>query len=280
MPRKIVTNKSDIPSWYQRRITDFENLTENEALFEYEALKLTERARKQAKRLGIDYKPEKIERPDYVTEADIKYLQNIKASDVKQAIKSNAPLVPVDPFEPIEGESPEEYMERTGQIIDPETGGLIPIADFNDKTEQFIDEVIEYTKSYTAGRLEIADYSSKTGRRKSASNYQWQQDNILRAMNKILSRLEEIRTNPKSFRKFGELCGGSGDGSSSYLADLKSAIGAYIADSYHDDTGDSYYTSDAYNLLNFEPESMDDDWQPDYGEYGDYDPYAYEDDDY
>lgn len=84
MPRKTVTQKVQIPKWYVKRIKGFTDLTENEALFEYEALKLRERQRKYARKAGIKgYKAPQIPRPSAVITRDIEYLRNIPTEDIK-----------------------------------------------------------------------------------------------------------------------------------------------------------------------------------------------------
>ena len=93
MPRKTVATKEQIPKWYAKRIKGFSDLTENEALFEYEALKVRERARKYAKRQNIEYIPPKIVRPSTVIEPDINFIRRIELPSIQEAVKKQKPLV-------------------------------------------------------------------------------------------------------------------------------------------------------------------------------------------
>ena len=45
MAKRIVTSKSQIPKYIQKRITNFKNLTPNKAIFEYEKFLLLRRAK-------------------------------------------------------------------------------------------------------------------------------------------------------------------------------------------------------------------------------------------
>ena len=166
MPKKLVTEKTQIPKWYKRRIKQFEKLSEEEALFEYEALKLQERARKYAKKAGIEYKKLEIVRPKTVIESDIKYVREVSLERVKQAVKEKEriikPEAPIYDYERVEWkeqkfpeyryedidwyddymddyelpdkprkekqyESPEQYLQETEQRINPSTGEVLPI---------------------------------------------------------------------------------------------------------------------------------------------------------
>ena len=93
MPKKTVTTKEQIPKWYAKRIKGFSDLMENEALFEYEALKVRERARKYAKRQNIEYIPPKIVRPSTVIEPDVNFIRRIELPTIKEAVKKQAPIV-------------------------------------------------------------------------------------------------------------------------------------------------------------------------------------------
>ena len=93
MPKKTVTTKEQIPKWYTKRIKGFSDLTQQEALFEYEALKVRERARKYAKRQNIVYIPPKIVRPSTVTEPDVNFIRRIELPTIQEAVKKQAPIV-------------------------------------------------------------------------------------------------------------------------------------------------------------------------------------------
>ena len=121
MAVKHVTTKEQIPKWYTKRISNFKNLTTNEAIFEYEAIKVRERQRKFAKKAGIkDYIAPKIVRPEAVIESDIKYIQNIKPERIKEsvvkkerAVKITSPIYDYDKYNHLEEKfEPEEVQQR------------------------------------------------------------------------------------------------------------------------------------------------------------------------
>lgn len=94
MPKKTITQKSDISKWFRGRIKGFEELGETEAIFEYESIKLRERQRKQAKKLSIKgYKAPQIPRPTILTTGDIEVLRNITIEEVKLSVTQGVPAV-------------------------------------------------------------------------------------------------------------------------------------------------------------------------------------------
>lgn len=294
MPRKTVTQKAQISKWYVKRIKDFANLTENEALFEYEALKLRERQRKYASKAGIKgYKAPQIPRPTVTISRDVEYLRNIPSEDVKLSATTGfdelvGPSASIydyeleqwkeekfpdyqsrydysweddlseqsyDDYEPIyseptveNGASPEDYW------IDPTTGEAILKSDTSDilsRTSEFLDRLIDYTESVANGEI-ISRSSYRSGRTKSAKSRQWLEDNIDRARDRIVNKLNDIKSSETKLRGFAEKAS-NGD----FFGQLTNAIGEFIAGAYKSTNADSFQSSEVYNLLSDYPMTLD-----------------------
>lgn len=300
MAKKIVNTKIEIPKWYTKRIKNFETLTENEALFEYESLKLRERYRKTAKKLKkegyiVEKVAPKIVRPSAVIQSDIDYLKRIEIETIKEAVKYSEPIVkydaPIYDYEPTVwkeenlpdfryderiyfddyGDSEDDYLtdydikqiessfpepEPTPPLfVDLSTGQAIyeeDIPDYLERVKEFIDDIID--EAYNQGDQAVVSHSTyRSGRTKTSRSRAWVEQNIDRAVNKVVSKLMEIRNTDSLLQAFAKKCNDS-----SYLSSLQNAIGAYIAEAYSDTTGQSFYISKAYELLSFAPTTLDD----------------------
>lgn len=307
MAKKIVNTKMDIPKWYTKRIKNFEILREKEALFEYESIKIQERARKQAKKLNIVYNKSKIVRPSTVIASDIQTLKDIEIEDIKEAVKTNKPIVPYtsilyaaervewkrhnlpdyhyegdydlpDINEPtdyfddynyddseddyltdydikqIESSFPEPEPEPP-LFVDLSTGQAIfeeDLPDYIQQCKELIDDLIRFTEEQAD--QSIVSYSTyRSGRTKSSSSRQWLENNINKAKNKVVARLEDIQSDDNLMLTFAKKCANG-----EYLQSLQNAIGDYISGAYSDINAESYYSSQVYNLLSFSPMTLDD----------------------
>lgn len=83
MPRKQVYTKSQIPKWYKRRIKQLEELSDIEAIYEYERIKLEERVRR-ARKKGYQYNLEPRIPRGQRTAYDIADVQAITSADIRQ----------------------------------------------------------------------------------------------------------------------------------------------------------------------------------------------------
>lgn len=291
----------DIPKWYTKRIKNFEILREKEALFEYESLKIQERARKQAKKLNVTYKKHKIVRPSTVIASDIQILKDIELESIKEAVKANKPIVPyASPlysservewkrhnlpdyhyvsdydfrdYDLTEGDSEDDYLTDydikqiessfpkpepepvSPLFVDMATGQAIfeeDLPDFVQQCKELIDDLIRFTEEQAD--QSIVSYSSyRSGRTKSSSSRQWLENNINKAKDKIVDKLEAIQSDDGMMMTFARKCA-SGD----YLQNLQNAIGDYISGAYTDINAEAFYASNVYNLLSFSPMSLDD----------------------
>lgn len=303
MARQTITQKTMIPKWYTKRIKEFETLTENEAIFEYEALKLRERQRKYARKAGIKgYRAPQIPRPTVTISRDVEYLRQIPTEAVKLSATTGfdelvGPSASIynyeleqwkeekfpdyqprydyswqddwnpasyDDYEPdytpapepdIEvpvpqiGDSPDDYW------IDPTTGEAIlksDTADILSRTKEFIDRLISYTEAEADQQI-VARSSYRSGRTKSAKSREWLENNIDRGKEKIISTLNEIKSSDTKLQGFAEKAS-SGD----FFSALTDAIGEYLAAAYNSTNGNTYQSSNVYNLLSDLPMTMED----------------------
>ena len=274
---KTITTKSQIPKYAQKKIQNFKNLTTNQALYQYEMIKLQRRAGREYGAFLSGY----MKMPSRVTKQAIKSISSLRGKKLETA-KSNYEAEQrinravrsyewedetddlLQPFEWVDVptaptdksfDSVKEYIESTGNLIDPYTGEVIEskdLADYDERLKEYINELIDFTRQYADSAI-ISRSSYRSGRTKTARSRQWAEDNISRATNKIVNRLDQIKNNESELRTFGRMCSNP-----DYMTLLQNAIGDYISGSYSDTTGDSYLASDVYDLLSFSPMSFDD----------------------
>ena len=274
---KLITSKSQIPKYAQKSIQNFKSLTINQAIYQYELLKLKRRAGRDYGSYLSGY----LQMPSRVTKSVIQSITSLRGKKLESArsdyeaeqrmnrairrqeksYETDDLLEPFDwvdsPTKPIEKsyDTVKEYLDSTGSLIDPYTGEVIDankIANYDDRLKEYVDELIDFTKQYADSAV-ISRSAYRSGRTKTARSRQWAEDNINRATNKIVNRLEQIKNNESELRSFGRACSNP-----DYLTLLQNAIGDYISGSYSDTTGDSYLASDVYDLLSFSPMSFDD----------------------
>lgn len=308
MPKKTVTTKEQIPKWYTKRIKGFSDLTQQEALFEYEALKVRERARKYAKRQNIEYIPPKIVRPSTVIEPDVNFIRRIELPTIQEAVKKQAPIVPAESglydyeheywkeknlpdyqsphyesyqssWEDYEGD--EEYFEdddkewrqyvdsiqvlpdipdpepSIGQDstldhddywIDPNTGEAILWEDI--KYADAERAAIDFLQDLKAQLQQVADDTAishsyyANGRTKSASQRNFYNQNIDRALDQVFEKIDSILNDPDKLSAFvARHRGATNDWEA-----LVMAASEYIADSYKSKGGDAAQIAQAARL--------------------------------
>lgn len=287
MAKKIVNTKIQIPKWYTKRIKNFEKLTENEALFEYESLKLRERYRKTANKLKkegfiVEKIAPKIARPHSVIESDINYLKRIEPETIREAVIQLEPIVKYDapiydyedpywkeenlPDYHYQGDYDYSDYDYTEDTVEPEptpplyvdmtTGEAIyeeDLPDYMDRLSDFIDDLIDETRQ-EMDRAIVSYSAYRSGKTRNARGRAWIETNITRAGNKLISKLEEIKSNENSLKTFAQKCNNP-----DYMQQLKDAVGDYISSSYYIVDIDGYFSnSKVYNLLSFSPMSLDD----------------------
>lgn len=308
MPKKTVTTKEQIPKWYTKRIKGFSDLTEGEALFEYEALKVRERARKYAKRQNIKFIPPKIVRPSIVIEPDINFIRRIELPAIQEAVKKQEPILSAESglydyereewkkehfpdyqaphyedyqssWEDYEGDEeyfetdePEEEVHASRIIqeyyhpepstpepeepahdiedywIDPNTGEAILWSDI-----QYADaerSAIDFLQDLKAKLQQVADDTAishsyyANGRTKSASQRNFYNQNIDRALYQVFDKIDSILNDPDKLSAFVA----RHRGATNDWEDLVMAASEYIADSYKTKGGDGAQISQAAAL--------------------------------
>ena len=308
MPKKTVTTKEQIPKWYTKRIKGFSELTQQEALFEYEALKVRERARKYAKRQKIEYIPPKIVRPSTVIEPDVNFIRRIELPTIQEAVKKQAPIVSAESglydyeheywkeehlpdyqaphyeyyqssWEDYEGD--EEYFEYdepeeeipASRIIQeyyhPEPSTPEPEEPAHDIDDYWIDPntgeavlwedikyadaeraAIEFLEDLKAQLQQVADDTAishsyyANGRTKSASQRNFYNQNIDRALQQVFDKIDSILHDDNKLQAFvAKHRGATNDWEA-----LVMAASEYIADSYKSKGGDAAQIAQAARL--------------------------------
>lgn len=162
---KILTEKSQIPKSQRSRIKNFEKLTNNQAIFEYEFNKLIRRA----KRAGVKLPP--IFRPPRVTKEAIKQIADIRGSKLQQFEKKETPI-----------DEPADALEQARAFI-----------------EAVKEEIINDRDSA------IVSYSSyRSGRTRTAKSRSWITDNINRASNMLINLLNSITSSDEQMLTFAK----------------------------------------------------------------------------
>lgn len=277
MAKRTVTTKNQIPKYIQKRITNFKNLTPNKAIFEYEKFLLLRRAKGDYKEFLKGY----IEAPERVTKKDIQKLREMRGKKLEEKRYEYERELDINSktrkeqredenwskIEPPELPTLEQITvpdlpdtisepEPTPPIYtDPNTAEAIfeeDIPDYLERVKEYIDDIID--EAYNQGDQAVVSHSTyRSGRTKTSRSRAWSEQNINRAVNKVVSKLMEIRNTDSLLKAFAEKCNDS-----TYLSALQNAIGAYIAEAYSDTTGQSFYISKAYELLSFTPTTLDD----------------------
>ena len=172
-------------------------------------------------------------------------------------VEIEAPELPTpEPIEPTDlSDIPAEPEPTPPLFVDMSTGEAIfeeDLPDYIQHCKELIDDLIRFTEEQAD--QSIVSYSSyRSGRTKSSSSRQWLENNIIKAKNKVVTRLEAIQSDNSLMLTFAKKCA-TGD----YLQSLQNAIGDYISGAYSDINAESYYSSQVYNLLTFSPMTLDD----------------------
>ena len=283
MARQTITSKTQIPQYIQKRITNFKNLTPNKAIFEYEKFLLLRRAKGDYKEFLKGY----IDTPERVTKKDIQRLREMRGKKLQEQryeyereLEINRGIrreqkedenwgksqpttgIEIEPSElptpeptavPVLPDTPTEPEPTPPLFVDLSTGQAIfeeDLPDYIQHCKELIDDLIRFTEEQAD--QSIVSYSSyRSGRTKSSSSRQWLENNINKAKNKVVARLEAIQSDDSLMVTFAKKCA-NGD----YLQSLQNAIGDYISGAYSDINAESYYSSQVYNLLSFSPMTL------------------------
>ena len=234
---KIITKKSQIPKYAAKKIKDFKNLTTNQAIYEYELQKLIRRAKGDYKYYAQGF----YTRPERVTKKDIEKVRSMRGSKLRSAQEDwehekrlnrfmsdrtyyepddSIPDYDYTPsYEPdysfdlndeiakeVSYQSPEQYLEETGQVVNPLTGEVISgenIADMVDFARQYLDE-LEQVVRMEEDRTIVGMSSYRNGRTRNARSQKWITDNVTRAGDMIMKQLDNIRSSDSKMVNFAK----------------------------------------------------------------------------
>lgn len=254
---KIITNKSDIPNYAKENIKNFKNLTTNQAIYEYEVLKLKRRAGKEL----ASYILNQLKKGERITKKLIETVSKIKGKSLQSErtkYESSRKTLSLDLNEEIKKEknyrSPEQYLRETNQIIDPATGEVVSVADEKQLAREFFDRVISEIENQSA-QAQVSYSSYKSGRSRSGKSRQWVSDNIVRGTNKLINLINSRRVNEEAELDFYKSLKGKG------LNQLQDAISEYIAGLYYQtaETLTGYMQSSrVYEIISNIPITMSD----------------------
>ena len=244
---KIIVKKSDIPKYAQKSIKNFSKLTKNQAIYEYEMLKLKRRAGKEFGAFLSGF----LSRPDKVTKKAIEALKSLKGKKLqeekssyereKRTIRMARQMEREDynfSFD-LEEEAAEE-MEYSA------------VADMEELADEFISEL--YQEIFNAqSSAEISSSSYRSGRSKSLKSRMWLQDNIQRGTDLLIRAIQQrTATRESKIAFYKEL-------SQYSLSDLQDAVSEYLAGLYRvtavNVTG-YLQVSRIYSIINSNPVSL------------------------
>lgn len=241
---KIINKKSDIPKYAQKAIKNFKKLTKNQAIYEYEMLKLKRRAGKEFGAFLSGY----LSRPEKVTKKAIEALKSLKGSKLQK----------------------EKYSYETEQRINRQARQYEYYFDLEEEAQQEIeyseiaieeelaDDFISnlYQVIYDAQSQAIVSNSYyRSGRTKSSKSRQWLQDNIQRGTDLLIKAIHErTATQEQKIQFYKELAQYS-------LSDLQDAVSEYLAGLYRvtaDNVSGYLQISRVYQIISATPISIDD----------------------
>lgn len=153
-------------------------------------------------------------------------------------------------------DSVKDYLEETGQAINPFTGEVLE--------EQAVGDIIESAREYLSelrelvlqeiDRAVISASSYRSGRTRSSRSRDWVENNINKAGDMVLKEIDRIEASEESLKSFAKKFS-----SSSQLQELSDAISEYLASAYHiTDSGSSFQSSRVYMILHDGPMSLAD----------------------
>lgn len=283
---KQITKKSDIPKYIQKRIKNFKELTTNQALYEYELYKLERRAGGEFKFFIRGF----YQRPERVYKKDIQELHNIRGKALKKQredynfershnklFRSEFEEAPKQPrVEPVEQyKSDEEYIEEPQEYVpyyeedagspddywvDPNTGEAIPYSELRyAEQERAAIEFLENLKNelrQQGDAVAIAHSYYANGRTRSPSQRRFYNENIDRAVNTVIEKIDAILADKNKLANF---VNSHSQAYNSWEAMVMTAM-EYINDSYKTKGGDAAQAEQAARLnalLSAEPVSLD-----------------------
>lgn len=153
-------------------------------------------------------------------------------------------------------DSVKDYLEETGQAINPFTGEVLEaqtVGDIIESAREYMSELRELVLQ-EIDRAVISSSSYRSGRTRSTRSREWIENNINKAGDMILREIDRIEGSEESLKSFAKKFS-----SSSQLQELSDAISEYLASAYHiTDSGSSFQSSRVYMMLHDGPMTLAD----------------------
>jgi len=153
-------------------------------------------------------------------------------------------------------DSVKDYLEETGQAINPFTGEVLEaqaVGDIIESAREYLSELRELVLQ-EIDRAVISASSYRSGRTRSTRSREWVENNINKAGDMILREIDRIEGSEESLKSFAKKFS-----SSSQLQELSEAISEYLASAYHiTDSGSSFQSSRVYMILHDGPITLAD----------------------
>lgn len=153
-------------------------------------------------------------------------------------------------------DSVKDYLEETGQAINPFTGEVLEaqaVGDIIESAREYLSELRELVLQ-EIDRAVISASSYRSGRTRSTRSREWVENNINKAGDMVLREIDRIEGSEESLKSFAKKFS-----SSSQLQELSEAISEYLASAYHiTDSGSSFQSSRVYMILHDGPITLAD----------------------
>lgn len=290
---KIITSKLQIPKSQQKKIKNFNKLTDNQAILQYEMNKLRNRLSKQ-----VDY-TKFIKTPKVITKSFIEEIHNIRGKKVSvffNKFETGKPLTSYEErqqkkydrlnkqaqklaesisddevydsfyYEPdysfdLNDEISKEidYPEDPSDYwVDPTTGEAVHwddvlFADMKRAAIEFLQDLKEQVRQ-SADNASIAHSYYQNGRTVNSKQRRYYDDNINTAMNTVIDKIDSILNNDEKLNSFTSKYK---DATLSW-EQLVLAASEYIAGSYKTKGGDPVQAARLNELLDTGPITMSD----------------------
>lgn len=154
--------------------------------------------------------------------------------------------------------SVKEYLEETGQAINPFTGEVLDesnVANIIESAKQLLDDLREFVLQ-EIDRSVVSNSSYRNGRSRSSRSRDWIEKNINNAGDMILKEIDRIKSSDSSLKCFADKFSDS-----AMLQSLTDAISEYLASAYYvvgNAIGSNFQASQVYSLLHDGPMTLAD----------------------
>ena len=261
-----ITQKTQIPQYAQKKIANFSKLTKNQAIYEYELLKLKRRAGKEFGSFLSGY----YERAGRITQKTIEKISSIRGKKLTQERKSyelDRRLAKIDREDDywldindeiekeIKYRDTDDYLKETSQQLNPLTGEVVSSENYPtiiEMARKFLDELYQYTINEQNTAI-ISNSSYRSGRTRSSKSRQWIANNIENATTQVLNQISRIASSDEMLLQFAKEY--SDD---TKLQALQDAISEYIQSSYATvGNGSAFQSSKVYSMLSMSPMTLE-----------------------